>query len=415
MTKLYAPQDSEVPSDDILHLINLSQSGQPFMPRLQLLHWTTSRAFLPWLHLLLSPSLSDIHIDFNGGRTTPVNVAVVKVLPTTELKHIAFSTLHTNAEIDAALLDLVLRTKRLESIYLQQEANTEDASSPGDGVEDERLERIELDSLKSIIIGVKNEIKFLPNFFNGTTLPNVQYIYLKHSGRTEWSDASDLFGSILRSASPSALHTLRYTSHYHGMDITSARIYQLRSFTALKTLRITSACGATGCKFFLSDDDVSTIAFAMPNLVELHLGGAPCDSTSVAVSVDGLAILAANCIRLAELQIHFDTIGFINRALDVSSQHVGSARLTQNSCQLTQLNVGRIPLGKGMDGYWTIGTALLQIFPNLKSIKFYEQAFSLARDWGEVMRIIKVQRNLTDILSSTMGEPTLVHTPSTST
>ena len=399
MTKVRAPQNDYVPSEDILHLVNLDRSGQPLMPRLQLLNWTTGRAFLPWLHLLLSPSLSDVHIDLNGGRTTPVNVAVIKAIPTANLKHIAFSTLHTNTEVDAALLDLVRRTKRLESIYIQQEVNSEDSTPPNE-IEGEG-EPIELEGLTSIIIGFKTDSTFLSSLFNRTTLPNAQQIYLKHLGKVEWLGADNLFDSMLRSASPGALHSLRYTSHYNGMDITSARIQPLRSFAALRTIRVTSLCNVARCKFFLSDDDISIVALAMPNLVELHLGGTPCASILVNVSMNGLATLAANCIKLAELQIHFDTAGFINRALDVPGEHVAPPRSTSNSCKLTQLNVGRTPLSKGMDGYWTVGMALLQIFPNLKSIKYQQQLLFGMNDWGEVMRVIKVQRNIASLMTGT--------------
>lgn len=407
MTRVYAPQDDYVPSEDILHFINLDRSGQPLMPRLQLLHWTTGRAFLPWLHLLLSPSLSDVHIDLNGGRTTPVDIAVIKAIPTTHLKHIAFSNLRTTTEVGAVLLDLIQKSKRLESIYIQQETTSEELSPPHEEIQGER-EPIELEGLTSMIIGFKTDPTFLSSLFNTTTLPNIQQIYIKHLGKAEWLGGDDLFNSMLRSASPGFLHALRYISHYHGMDITPAIIHPLQSFTALRTIRITSLCSLARCKFFLSDDNISTIAFAMPNLIELHLGGTPCTSNLVNVSMNGLATLAANCTKLTELQVHFDTAGFINRALDKSTERIPPPRLSPDPCQLTQLIVGKIPLSKGIDGCWTIGMALLQIFPNLKSIKYYQHPFG-ASDWGEVMRIIKVQRNIASLMSGMSYQFTLVH------
>ncbi|KAF9786414.1 hypothetical protein BJ322DRAFT_1059470 [Thelephora terrestris] len=396
MTTLYASQNDCVPSDDILHLINLDRSGQILMPRLKLLNWTTGRASLPWLHHLLSPTLSVIHIDFNGGRTTPVNVAVIKALPTTNLKHIALSTLHTNAEVDGAVLDLILNSKPLKSVYIQQEADT-GGTSPYDGeVEGERAP-IELGNLMSMTVVFKTEPALLSSLFNRTTFPNIREIYVKHSGRTEWSGVDDLFDPMLRSASPGALHTLRYLSQYHGMSITTFRIRTLCRFVALRILRVTSLCTSNQCKFLLSDDDVSTIATAMPDLVELHLGGVPCAS-EVDVSINGIAVLAANCLKLTELQIHFDTARFIEKALDVSSEPTLPSQLTQSSCKLTQLIVGRISLSNGMNGYWTVATALLQIFPNLGSIKYSQHTFN--GDWGEVMRIIKVQRKVTSLMAS---------------
>lgn len=414
MVKVYAPQNDYLLSEDILHLINLDRSGQPLVPRLQLLNWTTARAFLPWLHLLLSPSLSEIHIDLNGGRTPPVNVAVIRAIPTTHLKYIAFSTLHSNTEVDAALLDLFHRSKRLESFYMQQESGSEEASPPNDEVGGAQ-EPIELEDLTSITIGFKSESTFLSSLFKRTTLPNIQKIHFMHLGRTEWLGGDRLFDSVLRSASPRALHALRYTSHYYGMDITSARIQQLRSFVALKTVRVTSSCSTGHCKFLLSDDDISTIASAMPNLGELYLGGTPCASTPVNVSMNGLATIAANCTKLTDLQIHFDAARFITRALDVPSEQIAPLRSTQNSCRLTQLNVGRIPLGRGVDGYWVVGMALLQIFPNLKNIKHHQQQHQLfgMNDWGEVMRIIGVQRNVTNLTTGTSGEFTAVRVSNT--
>lgn len=402
MERVYAPQNDNVPSEDILHLVNLDRLGQPLMPRLQLLNWTTGRAFLPWLHLLLSPSLSDVHIDLNGGRAAPVDIAVIKAVPTTHLEHIAFSTLRTTTEVGAALLNLVHKSKRLQSIYIQQETTLEEASPAQDEIRDER-ETIELRGLTSIIIGFKNGFHLLSSLFNKTKLPNIQQVYIKHLGKSEWLGGDELFDSMLRSASRSVLHTLRYTSYYHGVDITSSKIRSLENFSALKTVRITSMCNVARCKFFLSDDDISAIALAMPNLVELYLGGTPCTSTLVNVSMNGLATLAANCTKLTELQIHFDTAGFINKALEAPTERIAPPRLAQNPCQLVQLNVGKIPLSKGIDGCWTIGMALLQIFPNLKNIKYHQQLFGMG-DWGEVARIIKVQRNIASLMSGMSDE-----------
>ena len=394
MTKLYAPTNDYAPSEDVLHLVNLDQSKQPLIPRLQLLNWTTGRLFLPWLHLLLPPSLSEIHIDLNGGSATPVNVAVIKALPTTHLQHVAFSTVHTNPEVDAALLELILASRHLKSVYIQQETSSEGLR--GGGIE----EQTELEDLTSIIIPFKNEPTFLQSLFDRATLPNIRQIYLQHSGKTEWSNPDGLFDSVLRSASPRVLHALRYTSHYHGIDITSARIRLLQSFTALRTVRVTSLCGASGCKFFLCDEDISIIANAMPNLVELHLGGTPCSSTLVNVSMTSLATLATNCTKIRDLQIHFDTAGFINRVLDVPAERPIPPRATSSSCQLTQLSVGRIPLNRAMDGYWVVGMALLQIFPNLTNIKCHQPQLGLGgREWGEVMRIVRVQRNVVNSMS----------------
>ena len=403
MKKVYAPENENLPSEDILHLVNLDRprmARQPLMPRLQLLNWTTGRGFLPWLHLLLSPSLSEIYIDLNGGCSTPLNVAVIKALPTTHLKYIAFSTLHTNAEVDAAMLDLVFKSRRLASVYIQQENHSEDTTPPGDKSEGKE-DPVELQALTSITIAFKIEPSFLPTLFNKTTLPNTRQIHLQHLGKTEWLGSEDSFDSMLRSLSPRALDSLRYTSRYHGMDITSARIQPLQSFGALRTVRVASACNANRCKFLLSDDDISAIAVAMPNLIELHLGGTPCMSTSVNVSMDSLATLAAYCTKLRDLQIHFDAAGFISRALDIPNDHIAPPRLVPNSCQLTQLNVGMIPLRGTRDGYWAVGMALLQIFPNLKSIKYYQQPTFGGNEWGEVTRVIKVQRNVANLMSGT--------------
>ena len=393
MTKMYALQNDRAISDDILHLLNLDPSGQTLIPGLQLLHWTTSHQSLPWLHRLLSPTLSVIKIDFTGVWATPVTVAVIKALPSSNLRHLSFSTLHTNAEVDGALLALVLNYKQLKSIYIHQEMHTEGTGPSGEAVKDER-EPIELESLRLISITFRTEPSFLSNIFDRTTLPNIREIYVKHSGKTDWPGVDGLFDSIVRSASPYNSLRFRYISNYQGMDITSSRIQQLQSFVALRILRVTSLC-TTRCKFFLSDNDVSALAIAMPNLVELHLGGMPCSST-VDVSIDGLAAIAANCTKLTELQIHFDTTRFINRAFDISNECTIPPRLAREPCQLTHLIVGSMLLGNGSDACWTVGMALLQIFPNLKAIA--HQRIMFGADWGAVMRVLKVQRNIASLM-----------------
>ena len=406
MTRVYASQDDHITSEDILHLVNLDRSGQPLMPGLQVLNWTTGRVSLPWLHHLLSPSLTDVHIDLNGGRSAPVDIAVIRAIPTVHLKHIAFSTLRVTTGVNAALLDLVTGSKRLKTICIQQEVTPGENSPLHDEIKDEG-EPIELDGLTSITIGLKTDSTFLSRLFNRTTLPNIQKICVKHLGRIEWLGSENLFNSMLQSSSPRALHTLRYSSNYYGVDITSAKIQQLQDFSALGAVRITSSCNASRCKFFLSDNDISTLAFAMPNLTELYLGGTPCASTLVSVSLNGLAVLAAKCTKLGELQIHFDTAGFINKALDGSTEHIPSPQLARHPCRLTQLHVGQTPLTKNTDGYWTIGMALLQIFPNLKGITHYQPQFRVS-DWGEVVRIIQAQRKIASLMGGMSPESTPV-------
>lgn len=368
------------------------------MPRLQLLHWTTARTSLPWLRHLLSPTLSVINLDFIGGHGSPVNVAIIKALPITNLKRVAFSALRNNAEVDGALLDLVLNSKRLESISIQQEMPAGEISlSTSDKFEGKRGP-IELESIKSIKVAFKSEPTFLPSLFNRTTFPNIHEIYIKHVGNNDWSECDDLFVSVLRSAAPGGLLALRYTSIYNGIDVTSTEIRSLQRFVALRSLRVESLCTAARCKFFLCDDDVSAIATSMPNLVELYLGGPPCMS-AVNVSIDGLTALAANCTKLTELQIHFDTARFINKALDISGQRTPPPLSAKDPCQLSLLIVGKMPLRSGVDGSWIIGVALLQIFPNLKNIKCLQQHMSLYNEWGDVMKAIKVQRNVASFMA----------------
>ena len=409
MTRIYPPQNDRVPSDEILHLFNLDRSGRTLMPGLQLLSWTTSRASLPWLHHLLSPNLPVVEIDFNGGHAAPVTVAVIKALPTTNLKRVAFSALRTNSEVNAALWDLVLNSKRLGSIYIQQ---AKDIGSSGE-VKDQG-EPIELESLESVKIVFNTEPAFLPTLFKRSKLPNVHEIHAVHCGKTDWPGADDLFGSMLGSASPGVFHAFRYISNFYGIDITPARIEPLRRFVALRNLRVTSQCTITRCKFFLSDDDVSAIAIAMPNLVELHLGGIPCSSPAN-VSVRGLAALAANCTKLVGLQIHFDTTRFVDKALDVSGERTIPPQLTQGSCQLTQLSVGRMALAETVDGRLAVAMALSQMFPNLESIKCKK----LHESWEEVMKIIKVQRYVANLVVVRPANPLLsvylTHTKSDTT
>ena len=100
--------------------------------------------------------------------------------------------------------------------------------------------------------------------------------------------------------------------------------------------------------------------------------------------------------------------------IDSSTRFLVLAAVTLHHCAnektgIYLLDVGRTPLSKGMDGYWTVGMALLQIFPTLKSIKYQQQL----NDWGEVMRIIKVQRNIASLMTGTSNKFILVRVSDT--
>jgi len=143
---------------------------------------------------------------------------------------------------------------------------------------------------------------------------------------------------------------------------------RIQIFHNLVSLTVDARCpkehGAGQCIVKLSDDDITELAMALPQLEYLLLGD-PCENTC-ATTAACLLPISVYCLKLKQLEIHFNTA---NIADDLEGALKGprfQALRALPRCTLECLDVWRIPLTLDGPGFETVLNGLLDIFPSLK-------------------------------------------------
>ena len=143
---------------------------------------------------------------------------------------------------------------------------------------------------------------------------------------------------------------------------------QALAFKNLTTLEIEEYCGGDECDFDLTDDNVTTLAKALPRIQELLLSH-PCQWNICQTTFRSLATLSANCVELRDLDIHFNTInlvGDIKSFLESDDPAIQKLRQGQ-CCNVTVVKICPTPLNLDGPGLEAVARGFLFAFPLLGS------------------------------------------------
>ena len=129
--------------------------------------------------------------------------------------------------------------------------------------------------------------------------------------------------------------------------------------------------GEGQCAFNLNNNNVTELAMALPQL-ELLVLGHPCPDNTCATTVGCLLLVSVLCVRLEELQIHFNTTDTVddlkNMLIDPRFQEIRSLP----RCPLTQLDVFETPLDLDESDFETVALGMIDIFPSLETCEGLE-------------------------------------------
>jgi hypothetical protein len=159
----------------------------------------------------------------------------------------------------------------------------------------------------------------------------------------------------------------------------------LLPFTQLKILLINSSCDPF-CSSTIDDGIITDLARAMPKLETLHIGDEPCQRP-VGVTAKGLFALARHCIRLDDLCIHFQVVGFD----PPQTPHLafsGEPTSQREACALSQLFVGDIRVPE--ESALVLALTLVRIFPRLETIEYQND------EWEKVANAIYRSKMVVD-------------------
>jgi len=399
---------------DIVQMLQLHTANDPWLPRLETFECErVTAALIPLIPLLLSPKTTKIDIEFSKGVPTMVVASTItgllKLCP--DLEHVTLDDLPRDPIITEAASELLLACNRdnLQAFRvdspLTEEAREVVYQLP-------RLSRLWAviqgsTSLPAValpnltIIDVEcDDLSWLQGF-RGATFEKLESVTL-YSESEKIDDPLGTFESVALAASlQNTLSEFRFdTSRSWNPNYSS-----LLSFHQLKDVMIVFACKIS-CSSRVDDDIIMSMARAMPKLETLQLGDPPCHIPA-GITVNGLVGLARLCPRLSELCIHFQAATLVEGATSpaVQSPSDGEPVVRREDCALTDLEVGRIPIpaGSGLD----IAHMLLQIFPCIHNIKYYEY---VDMGWKSVAETIDEIRQIGTLVHPT-GEahPTRIY------
>jgi hypothetical protein len=387
----------------VLLALQLRTANEPLLPRLKTFECLKPDAdFIPFIPLFLSPESFMIKIEFAAGSPIMIVAPTISRLSILypDLRRIALISLPRDPVITEAVSEMLLGCNRDTLQYFQVESPlTEEAR--------EVLYQLpKLNTLWAIIRG--------PTLLPQVTLPNLAVIDLEYDDHLDWLEGfrgavlekldlalfrseSKQIGDFLGAFEDVALTTSASVTLATFKFLTSQswnpNYRSLLRFTQLKQLVIEFRCGDV-CASRVNDDIIISLAWAMPRLEILELGGEPC-GTSTGVTIKGLIALACGCLHLSKLRIHFEATSLVQAAIEAgapSPSDDGTA-VRRGDCGLTDLTAGAIPIPEG--SALTVAITLLQIFPRLLNIGYSEVK------WEKVVETIQLFKRVGTFVQGT--------------
>ena len=395
-------QDPPITSD-VLFMLQLRATNEPLLPNLKIFRCCANEVFIPFIPLFPSCETTSINIKFPEGSPALIVASVITRLSTLCIG-LGYITLKLPEDplIIEALSEMLLACNRdaLQCFYvdspLTKEARNVLFQLPKvSGLWAvfrgyTQLPPVVLPNLSLIDVEFDSHLGWLQGF-RGGTLDKLETVCL----RPRSEEISDILGEFKSVALTTSIPTTLLKFSLITSRSWDPNYRSLLPFTQLRDLVILFSCEGH-CSSRLDDDIIMDLARAMPKLKILRLGGAPC-RIGGGVTVKGLIALGRGCRLLSELRIHFETASFVEVATGVMvpTPSNGETIALQQSCALTNLDVGRIPIPTSDGTVLKVTMILLRIFPRLLNVKYVEMK------WKEVVKIINLSRQIGDFVQRT--------------
>ena len=137
------------------------------------------------------------------------------------------------------------------------------------------------------------------------------------------------------------------------------------------------------CIFKLDNDNVTKLVMALPQLVFLLLGH-PCFENTCATTVACLLSISVYCLKLAYLEIHFNTTNILEDFKNISEDPKFRELRSLPKCPLLFVDVFATPLTLDEPGYKAVADGMRDIFPSLRRCEGLRDNV-----WGEVSKNLR--------------------------
>ncbi|KAF9792958.1 hypothetical protein BJ322DRAFT_90657 [Thelephora terrestris] len=347
------------------------------LPNLRSLEWYSAADTFVYINLFLSPRLTSLNVHVVPD--VPNVGPILDFFPVETLEELRFQDSSGDRAVQDAISKLVLKTTAaLRSIVVSSDLsdaaiqhvtrlpNLSDAS-----VTFANLDRLSvspdagtfpLRTLETRVDGAGGWKYLLHN------VKNLDSAVLFSSTVFQPEEIVAVFGFLIDKGFHQTLRRLFFAVQ-NQCDLTPQVLAPLHKFESLTTLSVTSFCGPIQCKSRLTNEALAQLAEALPQLVKLFLGAAPCATSTGEITLAGLRPLSTHCIHLETLQIHFSAFDIPS---DIPDDALSSPSDQEppgpNHCHLSQLVVGALPVSTSENSLLIVAYFLHQLFPRLSDV-----------------------------------------------
>ena len=378
--------------EDVYYKLRLNSPPGGWFPALQELNWCITKSNHPYTSMFFSPHLKKVHLAIPWSPIQPEVLngilpgfaSTITVLPTSALQYLSIDTDDCGMRWECLQVSF-------SSVILRCGPSLTELTSP-----------IPLsDAAKNHVIRLPHlhtwHVQGPPPNYSVSTLPSdfpplVDFIIGEGGGPGWISLFKQLEGRTSSTQTPwsRVKESLKYlkVKRCSGLIIDIPFVSLIQRFRNLVGLEIEIHCydgdGEGQCAFNLNDDNITKFAMALPQLESLVLGH-PCSDNTCATTVASLLAVSVHCVKLEQLEIHFNTTNIVGDLEDILVAPRFQQLRSLPRCKLSSLDVSGIPLDLDESDFDTVVSGMIGIFPFLESCDGFERIWEemFEEFWGD--------------------------------
>ena len=200
---------------------------------------------------------------------------------------------------------------------------------------------------------------------SASLFPSLEALELGGDAAFEWLS---LFAALKEHTPPWTMagNGLRMFAYRNSTaSIGSTLLSTLLPLAHLTYVSIQMICWGRPCDSQFTDQDVESLAIALPELQTLELGNFPCGNGTCPTTVRSLLSLSIHCRELRSLSIHFSTENLGVDMLNLLDNTYSQGLHLKSKCSLETLVTGAISFKSADHELVLISIGMLTIFPAL--------------------------------------------------
>ena len=384
--------------EDTFYKLRLNSPAGGWFPALQDLTWTITKSNLPYAGSFFSLHLKRVSIYMSRwwfGSNIPHEIlpavaSAISMLPASNLQ-----LLHVG--VDPCRVSWPCLKDSFSSVVLRCGPSLTDLNSPiplSDAAINHLIQLPHLDTWSTE--SPPPSYLALPS---PLVLPPLTDLTLGDSAACRWLPLfKRLEHSVPTAQAVTPLYKMKESLKYLSVEDLSGSIIDasftstFQMFSNLVTLYVEIYCydevEEGECTFRLNNDNVAELAMTLPQIEYLLLGYA-CAKKTCATTVACLVSISAYCVKLRDLEIHFNTTNIVDDLKNTLEDPRFQALRSLPRCSLMRLGVYEAPLILDESGFETVASGLADIFPSLGRCT---TAPRISHGWDEISkRIVKLR------------------------